>query len=251
MRKYISILAIALAALFVATSCEFSSGTDPDTNKANRLLWNRVQDVLGSQYNHIVAMAQLNDTLRKAEYGNKPYKGEVPEITESNGVYTLVYAYERTYIVNTLGKRLEEGGEWSILVRYGTYMEPYKLGTVKGVVGEPTKFSFDFDDLYSYHSSYHSALKADVEYAYNALDECIDITFATAEGYSVEQYETSTPDYIVEFQAMKPLVYYGGVLHSGEVDILYKDNVLNTQRGVKVEIINKIATFASPIHKVE
>lgn len=249
MRKYISIIVVALVALF-ATSCELASGTEPNPNKANKLLWSRTQEVFSGQYEHILAIAQLNDTLRGADY-NKAYKGYDPEIIEKDGVYKLSYGYQRIYRINTAGKLLEEGGEWTITVQYGTYMEPYKLGTVKGVEGEPTKFSIDFDDLYSYHSSYHSALKADVEYAYNALDECIDITFATAEGYSVEQYETSAPDYIVEFQAMKPLVYYGGVLHSGEVDILYKDNVLNTQRGVKVEIINKIVTFASPIHKVE
>ncbi len=246
MRKYISILAVALAALFVATSCEFSSGTDPDTNKANRLLWNRVQEALGSQYHHIVAVAQLNDTLRKAEYGNKPYKGEVPEITESNGVYTLVYAYERTYIVNTLGKKLEEGGEWSIQVKYGTYMEPYKLGTVKGVVGEPTKFSFDFADMYAYRGPYPCALKSEVEYFYNVSDESLDITLFNTEGHSVEHYAEDHPDYIIEFKAPEPLVFYGGELYSGVVDILYKDNVSQTQRGVTVEISNKFTTFAPP-----
>ena len=243
MRKYISIFAVALVALF-ATSCELASGTDPNPNRANNLLWSRVQGVLSGQYEHILAIAQLNDTLRDAEYGNKPYKASSPDITEKDGVYTLAYGYQRIYTINTAGKMLDEGGEWSVNVQYGTYMEPYKLGTVKGVEGEPTKFSIDFDDLYAYHSSYHSLLKADVEYDYNASEECIDITFATAEGYSVERYETTaTPDYIIEFKATQPLVYYGGVLYSGEVDILYKDNVLNTQRGVTVEIFNKFATF--------
>ena len=206
-------------------------------------MWSRVQGVLSGQYEHILAIAQLNDTLRDAEYGNKPYKAYNPDITEKDGVYTLAYGYERTYIINTTGKKLEEGGEWGVQVKYGTYMEPYKLGTVKGVVGEPTKFSIDFEDLYAYRAPYSNALKADIEYYYNEPEECVDITFATAEGYSVEQYETTTPDYIIEFEATEPLVYYGGMLYSGKVDILYKDNILHTQRGVTVVIFNKFATF--------
>ena len=244
MRRYISIFVVALVALFATTSCQLSSGTDPYPNRANKLLWSRTQEVFNGQYEHILAVAQLNDTLRDAEYGNKPYKAYNPDITEKDGVYKLAYGYQRIYTVNTAGKKLEEGAEWIVNVQYGTYMDPYKLGTVKGVEGEPTKFSIDFDDLYSYHSAYHNALTADVEYDYNALEECLDITFATAEGYSIDHYETSTmPDYIIEFKATKPMVYYGGVLYSGEVDILYKDNILNRQRGVTVEIFNKFATF--------
>ena len=244
MRKIFSMIMVALVALFATTSCQLSSGTDPNPNRANNLLWSRTQEVLSGQYEHILAVAQLNDTLRDAEYGNKPYKAYSPDVYEKDGVYKLAYGYQRTYTVNTAGKKLEEGAEWTIKVQYGTYMEPYKLGTVKGVEGEPTKFSIDFDDLYSYHSAYHNALKADVEYDFNESEECLDITFAIAEGYSMDHYETSTmPDYIVEFKANQPLVYYGGVLYSGEVDILYKDNILNRQRGVTVEIFNKFVTF--------
>lgn len=242
MRKYISILVVALAALF-ATSCELSSGTEPKPNKANTLLWNRTSDVFGCMTHHILVVAQLNDTMRNAEYGDAPYKWYNPDITEKEGVYTLAYGYERTYDITTAGKRLDEGAEWTVMVKYGTYMEPYKLGTVKGVVGEPMKFSFDFDDMYSYHAYYRSALKSDIEYWYNEDEGCLDITFSNAEGFSVEQYSSSTPDYIIEFKTTEPMVYEANELYSGEVNILYKDNVLHTQRGVTVEIFNKFITF--------
>lgn len=248
MRKYISILAIALAALFVATSCHLEGGSDSNPNKANNLLWNRTQGVFSSQYEHVLAIAQLNDTLRGAEYGNKAYKGYNPDIFLKDGLYKLTYGYQRIYTVDTAGKMLEEGGEWTITVQYGTYMEPYKLGTVKGVVGEPTKFRFDFDDLYAYQAYYRSILKADVEYNYNASRECMDITFANAEGSSLERNSSATPDYIIEFETAQPMVYYGGVLNSGRVNILYKDNILNTQRGVTVEISDKFTTFV-PLNK--
>ena len=243
MKKYISILVVALVALF-ATSCELSSGTEPNPNKANTLLWNRTSDVFGCMTHHILVVAQLNDTLRGAEYGNKPYGGYIPTITEWDGAYKVAYGYERTYTITTAGKRLDEGGEWTVDVKYGTYMEPYKLGTVKGVEGEPMKFSFDFDDTYAYNSLYRSALKSDIELWYNADKACFDITFSNAEGFSVEHYSSSTPDYIIEFKTTEPMVYEANELYSGEVNILYKDNVSHTQRGVTVEIFNKFVTFA-------
>lgn len=242
MRNYISIFVVALAALF-AISCQFSSGTEPNPNKANNLLWNRTYGVFSGNYEHVITIMQLNDTMRDAEYGGVPYKSNWPYITESEGVYTLMYGYERTYTINTAGKKLEEGGEWSVQVQYGTYMEPYKLGMVKGVVGEPTKFSINFNDTYAYQASYTNALKSDIEYYYNESEEFFEISFANAEGYTVEQYSSTTPDYIIEFDVTQPMVYYGGALYSGKVDILYKDNILNTQRGVTVEIFNKFVTF--------
>jgi hypothetical protein len=241
-KKYISILTVALVALF-ATSCILENGTEPNPNKANNLLWSRTQEVFSGQYEHILAMAQLNDILREAEYGNKPYNGYNPDITENDGIYTLAYGYERTYIINTAGRSLEEGGEWVVKVKYGKYMEPYKLGIVKGVVGEPTKFNFDFDDEYSYRSPYHNALKSEVEYSYNESEECLDITFANAEGYSIERNNSNMPDYIIEFDVTEPMAYYVGVLYSGKVDIIYKDNILHTERSLTVVIAYRFATF--------
>ena len=241
MRKYISILTIALAALF-ATSCELEGGTTPNRNKANDLLWNRVSEALGGHYEHILTVAQLNDTLRDAGYVKKAYDYCVVA-EESEGVYTLEYGSNRTYRINTAGKKLEEGGEWSVNVQYGPYMEPYKLGTVKGVVGEPAKFSVDFDDEFGYRSAYRNAMKADVEYTYDESNECLDITFANIDGFSVERGDSTRPEYIIEFDSTEPLVFYYGVLNSGKMNILYKDNLLHTQRSVIVEIFNKFVTF--------
>lgn len=243
MRKYISILAVALVALFT-TSCELESGTEPNPNRANDLLWRGTKAVFNGMSQHILTVACLNDTMRNAEYGKAPYEVYNPDITESEGIYTISYGHD-TYRINTAGKKLEEGGEWTINVQYGPYLEPYKLGTVKGVVGEPTKFSIDFDDIYAHGASFHNALKSEVEYSYNASDECLDTILTNAEGYSVEDYNSTTPDYIIEFKATNPLVFYGGIIHSGEVDIIYKDNILHTEKGVKVSISNKITTFVS------
>ena len=244
MRKYISMIMVALAALFVTTSCELASGTDPNPNRKDQLLWGRVKESIHLHYDYFCAVAHLNDTLLNKEYVSDIYPA--CEIEVKDNVYTFIYSssyYAASYRIKTDGKRLDEGGEWTVDVKYGTYMEPYKLGTVKGVVGEPMKFSFDFDDTYAYNSLYRSALKSDIELWYNADKACFDITFSNAEGFSVEHYSSSTPDYIIEFKTTEPMVYEANELYSGEVNILYKDNVLHTQRGVTVEIFNKFITF--------
>lgn len=245
MRNYISILMVALVAL-CATSCQLEGGTTPNPNKANNLLWSRTQEVFNLQYEHILTVAQLNDTLRDAEYGKTPYDGYNPDIVESEeGVYTLQYGYERTYRINTGGKKLEEGAEWIVHLKYGNYMDYFKLGVVKGVVGEPTKFNFDFDDTYGHYTPYHNVLKSDLEYWFNTGEGMLDVSFSNSEGYTLDQGDiATTPSYIIMFKVTKPMEYNSGVLYSGEVDILYKDNILNTQRGLTVEIFNKFVTFA-------
>jgi hypothetical protein len=241
MRRYISIMAVVLMALF-ATSCELESGTTPNPDKANLLLWDRVCEVFDGHYQHILTVAQLNDTLRDARHAKKLYEYCVMA-EELEGVYTLEYGSNRTYRIHTAGKKLEEGGEWSIEVKYGYYMEPYKLGSVKGVVGEPTKFNIDFDDEYGYRSPYRNAIKADIEYSYNDSDESLGVTFTTAEGFSVEREATTRPDYIIEFKAVEPMEFCDGVLHSGLIDIVYRDNILHTERSLTAAITNKFVSF--------
>ena len=74
MRKYISFFAL-LVATFAITSCELEGGTEPNPNRANQNLWNRVQYSLDSQYQYVAAVAHLNDTLRGVEDTNLFYQG--------------------------------------------------------------------------------------------------------------------------------------------------------------------------------
>lgn len=243
MKKFISIFVVVLAALF-ATSCELDSGTEAQPNRANQLLWQRAYNALDEQYQHILVVTELNDTMRDTEYGAKPYIFTGSEISEEEGVYTITYGDDRTYCITTSGKKLEEGGEWVIQVKYGSYMEFVKLGTVQGVVGEPMKFFIFTDNTLGYRSQYRNATKSEIDYSFNAKDLCIDVTFTNVEGFSVDVNSSAVTDYIVEYKSVEPMIFCDGLLDSGKMEVVYKDNILHTERGVVVEIINKLVTFA-------
>lgn len=243
MRKYISILVVALVALFTATSCQLESGTEPNPNKANQLLWRRVETALSGQYEHAQMVAWLNDYMLDVAWG-ETY--EPITLSESEGVYTLRNTldsdhYATTYRINTNGKRLNEGGEWILYVKYNSYMEYAKIGVVKGIVGENAKFAIDCE--VSHQTPYYNALKSEVEYSFNATEDIYELKFASCKGISTNTDHATNMEYIIEFEATEPLVYTGKTLWSGKIDILYKDNIAGAQRNLTVDIENKFVTF--------
>lgn len=237
MRRYFSILVVALMALFTATSCQLEEGTEPDHNRANRLLWSRVETALNGQYEQAQVVALLNDYMLGIDRGEA---NEPIVISEKEGVYTL--SSNISYRVNTNGKRLNEGGEWVLYVKYGSYMEFEKIGIVEGVVGEDAKFSIESE--VGLHSPYYSALRSDVEYLFNDVEEMYEFTFTTCNGISTDTNNASSSmEYVIEFEATEPLVYTEKALWSGKVDIHYKDNVAGTERNVTAEIERRFVTF--------
>ena len=245
MRKYISIFVIAIVAL-CATSCKLESGSNPNPNKANDLLWHRVYSALDGQSQLIKVIAHLNDTMCNMDYPIKAYDACI--ITKLDETfYTLEYSSQNiTYKVNTVGKRLDEGGEWILYVKYGSYMEFTKVGIICGVAGEATKFSISTDNEGVYHSDWRNTMQSEVEYSYDKVENCLNITFSKVKGFSTDFYsDNSQTDYIIEFDATEPMVFYGTELYSGRVNVLYKDNILHTTRTLTVVIANKIVTFAT------
>ena len=244
MRKYISILVVALVAIFMATSCQLESGTEPNPNKANQILWRRVETALNGQYEHAQMVAWLNDYMIGTVWG-ETYKPI--DVLENEGVYTFGYTmsgdyYATTYRINTGGKKLNEGGEWIVYVKYGTYMEFAKVGVVKGVVGDDTKFSIECE--VSHQTPHYNALQSEVEYWFNATEELYEFTYTTCKGISTDaDNATDSMEYIIEFEATEPLVYTDKTLWSGKIDILYKDNMAGTERNVTAEIERRFVTF--------
>jgi len=240
MRRYISICVVALVAMFAATSCQLDSGTTPRPNRASQLLWNRVSEALAGQQEHLQMAVWLNDYILGAEWSeiNKPWLME-----ESEGVYLLsnsVPADYITYRIHTNGKRLDEGGEWIIYVKYGSYMEFAKIGIVKGVEGENTKFAIDCE--VHHQTPYYNAIQSIVEYSFDTTAEEYEIVISECKGITADQ--GSTVSYKIDFEVIEPLVYRSATLYSGEIDILYSDFVENTTRLLTVQIANKIITFA-------
>lgn len=244
MRRYFSILIVALVAIFTTTSCQLESGTEPNPNRANQLLWRRVETALSGQYEHAQMVAWLNDYMI-GEVWSETY--EPIEVSEKEGVYTFSYTmsgdyYATTYRINTGGKKLNEGGEWVVYVKYGSYMEFAKIGVVKGVVGENTKFSIECE--VGYQTPHYNALQSEVEYLFNDVEEMYEFTFMECKGISTDTNNASNSvEYIIEFEATEPLVYTDKTLWSGKVDILYKDNMAGTERNVTAVIERRFVTF--------
>lgn len=244
MKKYISIIAVSFALLVGATSCQFNGGSDYDPNRANRMLWHRVWSAIHEQYGLIEVVAQLNDTLCGVVYNHSPYPP--CNISEEGGIYTFTYGESNTYHkIKTDGKLLSEGGEWILYIRYGTYMNWAKMASIKGVVGANNKFEISSDNSETGVSQYHNLTQSTIEYLYDAAEEKIYYTFATFNGRSTDRdYTNVEAQYMIEYNAVEPLLLRGGELHSGEVDILYQDFVENTERTVTVCIDDNIITFA-------
>ena len=246
MRKIFSMIMVALAALFVATSCELASGTDPNPNRKNQLLWGRVKESIHLHYDYFCAVAHLNDTLLNKEYVSDVYPA--CEIEVKDNVYTLTYGTTNSaasYRIKTDGKRLDEGGEWIIYYRTNTYAEYEKLGVATGIVGETSKFNLSIDNSF-YGRSYYAysyAAESEMKYEYDDVKERLKITYNTFKGSTFDT--SSQTDYVIEFEAVEPLVF-GTEIEEGKIDILYNDFVENTRRFLSVEIANKIITFATP-----
>ena len=247
MRKIFSMIMVALVALCVATSCELASGTDPNPNKANNLLWGRVKDAIYMQYDNFMVVAYLNDKLLNKEYVSDIYPSYELEVRDN--IYTLNYGgsnyYAESYRIKTDGKRLDEGGEWLIYYRPSTYAEYAKLGMATGIEGETAKFNLSIDnsaDGDSYYA-YSYAAESEIEYEYGDVTERLEVKFNTFKGSTFDT--ASQLNYIIEFEVVEPLVFRTEI-ESGKVEILYKDFVDNTSRSLSVVIANKITTFVTP-----
>ena len=242
MKKYISILVVALVALF-ATSCQLSSGTDPNPNRKYNLLWNRVNDAINQHYDHAVAVAYLNDVILEREYVNRVYWQS--EIFEGTNAYTITYAsHSGSHRIITDGKRLDEGGVWTIYYRSSSYVGFALVGKAVGIDGETSKFNLLVDNSgwgYTYYANSYSA-ESEIEYEYDNVMEGICVKFNTFKG--ICSNDPTPSDYVIEFEAVEPL-YIRASIERGAIDILYKDLIANTSRSLTVEIANRIVTFVT------
>lgn len=243
MRKIFSMIMVALATLFVATSCELASGTDPNPNRKDNLLWSRVHDAINQHYDHAVAVAYLNDVMLQREYVNRVYWQS--EIFEGTNAYTITYAsHSGSHRIITDGKRLDEGGVWTIYYRSSSYVGFALVGKAVGIDGETSKFNLLVDNSgwgYTYYASSYSA-ESEIEYEYDNVMEGICVKFNTFKGICSD--DPTPSDYVIEFEVVEPLVIRASI-EEGKIDILYKDLVKNTTRPLTVEIANRIVTFVT------
>ena len=246
MRKIFSMIMVALVALCVATSCKLESGNTPNPDRANNLLWSRVYGTIYSHYEYFRVVAFLNDTLLGRSPIDDNYKPS--NVVVETNLYTIYYgdgSYAKSYRIVTDGKRLDEGGKWTIYYRIGTNNEYKKLGEVEGIIGETSKFNLLIDSsmctIYGSNSCYSA--ESEMEYEYDKINECLCVKYNTFKGVV---WDASAPnDYAINFEVVEPLVIRASI-EEGKIDILYKDLVDITSRQLSVVIANKVATYVTP-----
>ena len=242
MRKIFSMIMVALVALFVTSSCKLENGNNPDPDRANNLLWWEVNNSIHQHYDIFIAVAFLNDTMLEKSTVYDGYR--LSEEMGADNIYTISYSdYGKLYRIKTDGKRLDEGGEWSIYLRLSNYEEYMKLGVVKGIVGESSKFNLliEYNATPYYYINYTA--ESEMEYEYDKVRECLCVKYNTFKGVT---WDASSPnDYAINFEVVEPLVLYTSI-ETGKINILYKDLVDSTSRQLSVVINNKITTFATP-----
>ena len=243
MKKIFSMFMVALVALLVATSCEFSSGTTPNPNRANELLWQKVKSAMLEVNTSAKAVMHLNDIMLGREIAQTLYGSFVVE--ENNGVYTIAYgtaeyAYT-TYRIVTGGVRLDEGGEWDIYLKYGSYMNFVKIGSAMGVADEANSFSIVVDSSGLNLCDYEYDVESNINYQYNEIVERLEVEYTNTKG-AISNYLKAPNSYLIEFTTLEPILYAYSI-ESGKVHILYKDIVENTKREVTVVASTDSTTF--------
>lgn len=247
MRRYFSILAVAMATILLC-SCEFAEADSPDPQRANKLLWGRVEEGLHFEYRHAQVVAHLNDVMLSRTQLDAAY--DKCEISDKDGIYTLDYSGSKygsqTYRILTNGKRLDEGGEWSIYVKYGSYMEFVYIGSAKGIVGQSNKFTIKTGNPEWYHFDYFVSQESVVEYSIDEISEVLTLLMTSATGLNTDDLQNpESANYTIDYKLLKPLRFEKDELISGKVDIVYRDVQAKSQRTVVVDIENKIVTFMS------
>ena len=242
MRNFIKTL-VALVALLVATSCEFNSGTSPNPNRANELLWNRVQSDMLEVNTSVKAVMHLNDIMLNRENISTLY--DAYQLEEDNGVYTIAYGTAEyayiTFRIVTGGMRLDEGGECDIYLKYGSYMNFVKIGSATGVADKENSFSIvvDSSGLNLYYDEFN--VESDVNYQYNEIVERLEVMYTNTKGV-ISDHLKAPNSYLIEFSALEPILYTLSI-EQGKVYILYKDLVEHTSRDVTVVASTDYTTF--------
>ena len=153
--------------------------------------------------------------------------------------YTITYAsHSGSHRIITDGKRLDEGGVWTIYYRSSSYVGFALVGKAVGIDGETSKFNLLVDNSgwgYTYYADSYSA-ESEIEYEYDEVVECLCVNFNTFKGFCSD--DPTPVSYVIEFEVVEPL-YIRASIEEGEVDILYKDLVEKTTRSLSVVIANR------------
>lgn len=244
MRRYFSILAVAVATIFL-TACKLSDGDTPNPQRSNQLIWNRVADGLKVEHGYMQIVVALNEIMINNSAYMTAYGGP-SSVSCEEGEYTLVYNissyHKEIYSIQTGGKRLDEGAEWTLYVWEDNidFSKQY-IGTATGVEGQTNMFHFSSGNPTWCPYSFCVAQESDVEYVLNEGTRSCDLTMTNLSGVSTD---SAYSDYTIEYHSLQPILFKRAQIISGKMDILYKDLVRKSERATIVEVKNQIATYA-------
>jgi hypothetical protein len=244
MRRYFSILAVAVATIFL-TACKLSDGDTPNPQRSNQLIWDRVADGLKVEHGYMQIVVALNEIMLGHDAYMTAYGGP-SSVNCEEGEYTLVYNissyHKEIYSIQTGGKRLDEGAEWTLYVWEDNvgFSKQY-IGTATGVEGQTNKFHFSSGNPTWCPYSFCVAQESDVEYVLNEGTRSCDLTMTNLSGVSTD---SAYSDYTIEYHSLQPILFKRAQIISGKMDILYKDLVRKSERATIVEVKNQIATYA-------
>lgn len=250
MRRYFSILAVAMATIFLS-ACELEGSNYQGQYYAEKLIWNRVLDGLEVEHEYMLPVVHLSEKL----LGNETYKTSYDRPSgysdkEGEDGYVLVYGYseysKKYYSIITDGKRLDEGAQWELYAwEERNVSSKQYVGTVTGIAGQTNMFRFSTGNPAWNRYSFYVAQESEVEYLFNGGTGYYDLKMVSVSGVNTDYLnDVASSDYTIEYESLRPMVFERGQLISGKMNLLYKDHVRQSERSVGVEISNRIVTYS-------
>jgi hypothetical protein len=232
MRRYII---VALLALAMAVGCKIEDGTKPQVDGGKRVLWTatyaKVYNCYCCGHYAIFAEALLADNQELAAAANVVLEFDnrlKVEIEPDRVVLTKeLSAYDKQiYTITTNGKKLSEGGIWTIHFKHSTNGngQDTLLATITGTQGSEGVFGCrcqsdsgytNSDITYTY--SVEQGIVATMNFVGEVVDEGSKLTFTT--------------------QPQMPFVIANKILKSGAVDIAFEDIERATNRSFTTVVV--------------
>lgn len=225
MKRYII---VALLALVCSTSCLLDSGSDPDMNRSKRIIYNdrAVHPIYQAQtyaWYFVVADTFLYGSEEEQAAIKSSYDDELMVEAIEGGIRISRDDSRSYYTVTTDGKKLSEGGLWSLTSGTATKL----IVTATGIEGSDKTFCLQ----YNANSTYD---KVD-------MDMVVSYNYPVVSLYGSSLLQDPNGEYSIDvtIDGTTPLVYSDKIdymgFESGVVDVVYRDLVDGTSKSFSVE----------------
>lgn len=236
MKKYII---LAFTALLAFTSCKLEDGSEPQPNSVNRILWAEVSNNI-YQVNMYAKYFICTDVIL---YGDQESQNIVKNlwfddleiIVDANNVSFAWFRESQKieeYIVKTDGKKLSEGGKWSLVYNNHLSASDHTFATINGVVGSDNSYVHN----YSYTSD-HEKKDVVATIGYTVVKEKSNVEIALNCKGDIGDESGKSYKLSFETDASSPLLLSDTFSYiSGRVEMEYNDYISGKSHSVTVII---------------